>query len=208
MMIATCVAAGQGARIAGLAKRVFVAGKDPAARTVTVVEEGHPLLFASAIRVDRGEFSWVSGLEPATPAAPGGERSRRTLPAYARVRHLKPLVECRVIFPPRIANQQSTAHTTTNSDYFYIELAEPTAAVASGQVCVVSQLLSNLFASGAPTASQSGVLLPSLYCETNYVHSYLWTLQVVALHSFDDPNVCLGGGTIVSAQRDGVWSNF
>ena len=30
--------------------------------------------------------------------------------------------------------------------------------------------------------------------------------QVLALHSFEDPQVCLGGGAIKSVRRQGVWS--
>jgi len=96
-----------------------VAGKDPEKRQITAVEENHPLLFASDIKVDRDSFSWVASKEP-------GEGDDWHMPAFCRVRHQSDLVECEV--------SASTAADEGSSGFLKVHLKQPTRGVAEGQV--------------------------------------------------------------------------
>jgi tRNA U34 2-thiouridine synthase MnmA/TrmU len=78
---------GQRARIAGRAKAMFVAAKDPEARTITVVPGAdHPALRRSALQVRAGQMFWVAG------AAPG-----RDFRAECAVRYRSPARPCTVL---------------------------------------------------------------------------------------------------------------
>ncbi|EJK48984.1 hypothetical protein THAOC_32180 [Thalassiosira oceanica] len=92
---------GQGARISGVGTRYFVCDKGSGDDSNTVfVCDGthHPALFSDELAVDFSSFNWIglgrSGRE--LDHVPRPLREGKTIDAWARTRHLQPLVRCTV----------------------------------------------------------------------------------------------------------------
>ncbi|KAH9997616.1 5-methylaminomethyl-2-thiouridylate-methyltransferase [Russula vinacea] len=108
---------GQGARLPGLATRLFVASKDHRKNAIYVALPDHPALFTSIIVSDN--FSWIWRDAPPTSAfTPGGFR------ASVRIRH-------------RMETVPVTVRQRWTTNAVQITFDEPHKAVAQGQIAVL-----------------------------------------------------------------------
>ncbi|KAI9446552.1 tRNA methyltransferase [Lactarius indigo] len=108
---------GQGARLPGLTRRLFVAAKDHKKNAIYVALPDHPALFTS--NITSNNFSWIWNDEP-----PSAAFSRDGFRASVQVRH-------------RMSAVPVTVHQGWTSNTVHITFDEPHKAVAQGQIAVV-----------------------------------------------------------------------
>ncbi|KAF8275127.1 5-methylaminomethyl-2-thiouridylate-methyltransferase [Lactarius quietus] len=108
---------GQGAKIPGLARKVFVAAKDPKKNAIYVALPEHPSLLTTS--VTSNDFSWIWSDEP-----PSAAFSREGFRASVLVRH-------------RMSAIPVTVHQRWTSNTVNITFDEPVKAVAHGQIAVL-----------------------------------------------------------------------
>jgi tRNA-specific 2-thiouridylase len=108
---------GQGARLPGLTKKLFVAAKDRRKNAIYVALPDHPALFTSSITSNK--FSWIWSDEP-----PSAVFSREGFRASMQVRH-------------RMSAVPVTVRQRWTNKKVHITFDEPHKAVAQGQIVVL-----------------------------------------------------------------------
>jgi len=108
---------GQGAKLPGLAQKLFVAAKDHRKNAIYVALPDHPALFTSTITSNN--FSWIS-----RDSLPSSAFSHRGFRASAQIRH-------RMTPVPVMVRQRWSGNAVQ------ITFDEPEKAVAEGQIAVV-----------------------------------------------------------------------
>jgi tRNA U34 2-thiouridine synthase MnmA/TrmU len=103
---------GQGAKISGASQKWFVVEKRDS-RLILCPGTHHPALYSDTLFIDASQMHWMMGGIP--PPLP--------FHAKCRIRHLQPLVNCKIDF--------------VDQNGYQVQLETPLRGIAQGQVCAI-----------------------------------------------------------------------